>query len=358
MLQIHNALSRSGVLTLDDIDYSKSVPKVKKELELDAAEIWSSYFELLFGSVSLPDQIVGCKTLIDKHLPNLSKKLFARNEICKSFLLELLIGDPRDTVKQVQDVLSGDSTEADAIKKEKTAIRAAFGYDTVSKKSAFAELIKLLDVNVCPYCGRMFTTTVKKSSSGFIRANQVDHFFPKALYPYLAVSIWNWIPSCGPCNNRKSDNATKQFLYPYSEGMGDDYRFTTHIKGDIGYLVGKNGSHDDFWLSIEPTAACLEDPSKESFRDRANYELEKLGADALYTSHKSYVCDIFRQRYVFGDAYIESLVSSFPELFKSRADVQALLYMKRIEAESIGKTPLDKLTRDIDHEIDTLLYHT
>ena len=31
-----------------------------------------------------------------------------------------------------------------------------------------------------------------------------------------------------------------------------------------------------------------------------------------------------------------------------------MLYLKRIDAESIGSHPLDKLTRDIDQEIDLL----
>ena len=67
-----------------------------------------------------------------------------------------------------------------------------------------------------------------------------------------------------------------------------------------------------------------------------------------------YVCNIFRQRYILGDPYINSIFSSFKNMFDSPEDVRAMMYLKRIDSESIGSNPLDKLTRDIDHEIDLL----
>ena len=238
-------------------------------------------------------------------------------------------------------------------------VKAIFDYDRISKWAGFGKLISLLDVNTCPYCGQMFTCTVNKQGNSFIRINQVDHYYPKSVYPYLALSIWNLIPACGPCNNRKTDGKDR-FLYPYQEGMGDHYRFVTHLQNGVSYLMGMPGKEKDFQIALEETADCKNDPSEKmkDFRKKADTQIEKLGLGAVYSSHIGYVCDIFRQRFVFGDPYIDSLVSMFPDLFQSRTDVRAMLYMKSIKAEDIGKTPLDKLTRDIDHEIDTLLSDT
>ena len=53
-------------------------------------------------------------------------------------------------------------------------------------------------------------------------------------------------------------------------------------------------------------------------------------------------------------AYVEMLLRAFPELFHSREELRAMLYFKSIAAERIGSAPLDKLTRDVDREIDEL----
>lgn len=77
--------------------------------------------------------------------------------------------------------------------------------------------------------------------------------------------------------------------------------------------------------------------------------------DVLYReSHNAYVCAIFEQRYVFNDAYLDSLIDSFPDLFKSREEARQLLYMKRYDEDALGAAPLAKLTHDIDEEISRL----
>lgn len=394
MLLIRNALSRGGDLRVkEDIIFKKGEIKKKNDIphlneqservmrmEEQTKEIWNAYLKLLFWDLKLINRVKKLyqprkkkkdsqkeskeeltseelQKLVETYFPKTTKQLFSEDEVDTAFLLKLLVEKPPAEEREALIVEKDDQKKAE---KElvREAVQFAFNYEgLIGNKSTapgFRKLVNLLDVNVCPYCGRMFTSTVKKEDGDYIRTNQVDHYYPKAVYPFHSLSIWNWIPSCGPCNNHKSDDVTGRFLYPYDESMGDEYRFTTHIQSGVGYLVGKRGSENEFTLCLEPTEACLADSKKKDFRDRADYEIEKTGIRALYSAHNSYVGDIFRQRYIFGDAYQDSLVASFPELFKSRADVRALLYMKSIEAEDIGKAPLDKLTRDIDYEIDTL----
>lgn len=64
-------------------------------------------------------------------------------------------------------------------------------------------LLQQLHVDVCPFCNRIYTSTVFRGS---VRAS-FDHFYPQSVYPYLAVSLFNLIPICDVCNKNKSDNA-------------------------------------------------------------------------------------------------------------------------------------------------------
>lgn len=53
-----------------------------------------------------------------------------------------------------------------------------------------------INLGTCPYCNRSYSYTVK---DGSIKP-ELDHFFPKSKYPFLAVSYYNLIPSCPTCN--------------------------------------------------------------------------------------------------------------------------------------------------------------
>lgn len=65
--------------------------------------------------------------------------------------------------------------------------------DDIFNKSLF---IRNIGLETCPYCNRNYTYTVE---DGTVKP-QIDHFFPKSEYPFLAMSYYNLIPSCSICN--------------------------------------------------------------------------------------------------------------------------------------------------------------
>lgn len=228
-----------------------------------------------------------------------------------------------------------------------------FNYDDFSQDRLFSKLIQLLNVSVCPYCNRTFTTTVQKNDGTYHRQNQVDHYAPKSVYPWFALSLANFVPACANCNQKKSD--TGEFvLYPYEESFGNAYRFRSTPISGFGYLIGQPLSNDEFELRIEkvPGIPETEDPDFSAYRKRVQNSINRLGLDVLYREcHNEYVIGIYKQHYVFNDDYIDSLMKSFPHLFNNKDDVRKLLYLKDFDTNSLGKVPLSKLTHDIDEEI-------
>ena len=232
-------------------------------------------------------------------------------------------------------------------------LTTVFPYARFSRKPLFAKLVQLMGVEVCPYCNRSFTTTAKGRNGSYHRQNQVDHYRSKSKYPWFAVTLPNLVPACGNCNLRKGDD-DDSVLYPYLEGFGARYQFHTTLKSAAGYLMGDMVSPDDFAVEIQrdPAAGPVSDPDYEK---RVQTSIRKFGLDVLYRqSHNAYVCDIFEQRYIFSDAYLDALMDSFPDLFESREEARRLLYMKRYDADALGASPLAKLTHDIDREISRL----
>lgn len=72
---------------------------------------------------------------------------------------------------------------------------------------------------VCPYCDQSYTFTVEGEKSAFRPA--LDHYYSKAQYPYLSVSLHNLIPSCYACNSNLK--GTKDFYKdPHLNPLSDD----------------------------------------------------------------------------------------------------------------------------------------
>lgn len=68
------------------------------------------------------------------------------------------------------------------------------------------DAIKLAAAGDCPLCGQRDVTTL-------------DHYYPKATWPALAVSPANLVPSCLQCNTTKSATDVRGF-HPYFDQLG------------------------------------------------------------------------------------------------------------------------------------------
>lgn len=229
---------------------------------------------------------------------------------------------------------------------DKELLSHVFRYDVFASRKEVSELLELLGVEVCPYCNRVFITTLGKRGNS-LRA-QMDHYKSKSEYPHLALSIMNLIPACGQCNYIKRDKDTP-VLYPYAEEMGDSWVFETQPQGDVMYLTGNQTEKDKFVIVGKWQKKC-----EDGYSKRLQNSLDVFRLEDLYNSHKEHVLDLFRQRYIFSEDYLQSLCDSFPILFHDLTDVKNMLYLSDIRKENWGKRPLSKLTHDIDEEISRL----
>ena len=200
-----------------------------------------------------------------------------------------------------------------------------------------------MGVTVCPYCNRQYIFTV---ASRKVRP-QLDHFFPKREYPYLALSLYNMIPSCGLCNMTKSslDTAVNPVLYPYDEEMGHTAEFEIIVKKDGDFVKVLQGLSNEFVINLNA--------AKAKNASVIINQMQRLHLDELYNNHVEYVMDIIKSKYINSPDRINELRNRFPVLFHSYDEVKNLLYMTDIRKESWGKRPLSKLTYDIDKQLES-----
>lgn len=229
------------------------------------------------------------------------------------------------------------------IKYKNDLLNHVFRYDKFSDQKDIYRLIAFLDVKVCPYCNRLYTTTSKR---GRIRP-QLDHYRNKSKFPYFALSIMNLVPCCGVCNQSKGDK-TEEVLYPYAEEMGEFCTFEVDAKKDITALTGTHIDLDKLSLSLKNNGSI------PCFTDRVNKSKEIFKLEVLYRARMGDVKSILLQRYIFSDEMLQEVADSFPELFGDLGEVRSFLALGRNDNEPIGNLCLGKLRYDITKELDKL----
>ncbi|MBT2666143.1 hypothetical protein J7J00_11565 [Bacillus sp. ISL-4] len=212
------------------------------------------------------------------------------------------------------------------------------------------DLVSELDVCVCPYCNRSYVSILKSENK---RTRPVlDHYYAKSLYPYLALSLFNLIPSCYVCNSSfkgDTDFYRKEAIYPYEEEFAEFAIFKTDFNEtepyDYRYLLGIS---KEFQISIVNNAIDKE------IRDKINTSVETFALDSIYNKHQDVVRDLIRNTIINNTSRIDEIYNSFPDLFNNREDVMQSLYLNYLDKQNIGKRPLSKLTQDICKEMGLL----
>lgn len=196
-------------------------------------------------------------------------------------------------------------------------------------------LAKELNVNVCPYCNRQYTFTVK-SNQGKTFKPQFDHFYSKSKYPYLALSLFNLIPSCPECNRIKSDQQLA--INPYIEDFGD-CKFNVSKIENVIFDAKDNAGWSVGFINNTPSH---------------NKHIDILALDKLYNGHKDYISEIIYKAKCYPAEYIDDLkkiLTSFNGVSLTDEQIKRLIFGNYTKSVDFEKRTLSKLTSDILNQL-------
>lgn len=199
------------------------------------------------------------------------------------------------------------------------------------------DFVKKLDLNTCPYCNRNYTFVVDKNN-GNLRP-EIDHFHPKSIYPFLAMSFYNLIPSCCVCNHTKKDKDS------FKLGLANPYQIQenefkiTYKPKQINFmqLKRKNYNFDSFKIEFKKA-------------NEVNLDIFKL--EKLYEQHRDIVLDLLMKKAYYPESYIEELKKNYKF---SKDDIYRFLLSNYSKSKDLHKRPLSKLTKDIAEELGLIL---
>lgn len=232
----------------------------------------------------------------------------------------------------------------DSIKKEQTSfgkqITWAFRYKEF-RESELVELAENLNIKACLYCNSQYTLVVEQGKSKIAKL-QFDHFFPKSLYPYLSISLYNLIPSCASCNNSKSDNFydLSIFSHPHLEDFHILFNFSIPLKSHTKLLMGNDVPTNE----MKPLIPLPINPKVK------NYD-KVFHLTGIYQRHTDIVKEIYYKAYAYKEGGKEALMKIADKkgrkIFNDESEIQKMLLANYTLDEDINKRPLTKFMQDM-----------
>lgn len=206
--------------------------------------------------------------------------------------------------------------------------------------------VKNLNIKVCPYCNRNYITVIEKDTrvnkENQKRRPDIEHFYPKSLYPYLAMSFYNLLPACDICNKLKSsfDSYTEGAKSPY-EIKNDDFIFNYRVNNADFINIEINACKNK-------TQTNLNDNSIEiSFDDKIQANIDMLGLDKAYEVHKDEVKKIISKTICYNEVYGEKLAKNFKGLNFTGSDIFEYVFQDYLKEDHFQNDSLSKLKSDI-----------
>ncbi|MTC48948.1 hypothetical protein GKR59_04705 [Providencia alcalifaciens] len=107
-------------------------------------------------------------------------------------------------------------------------IKNVINYGSFSDKSKSYNAYTLCSkskLRTCPYCNHSYSITTYSADRGF--RPSLDHFYDKASYPHLGLSLYNLVPSCSSCNSSLKNTINffkNEHLHPFFDNEEIQFR--------------------------------------------------------------------------------------------------------------------------------------
>lgn len=204
------------------------------------------------------------------------------------------------------------------------------------------EYLNMLDVHVCPYCNRQYITSFEKKDKKWSTAD-MDHYYPKAIFPLLSMNLYNMIPSCAICNSRLKLNKVKEreqiHLHPYTDSS-NCVRFAVKLDTfDALYRIEKKD------MQIELMQIQEQKKSKNS--------LNIFKLKEIYKEHTDCAYEIVSKMNTYSEKeYNRIFNKDYPNIFSSYEELEHCMF-DFLEKDYLD-APLVKMKKDIYKQIKSL----
>ncbi|EPT9249649.1 hypothetical protein ACVTNF_001816 [Photobacterium damselae] len=126
----------------------------------------------------------------------------------------------------------------------------AFNYDYVIARFG-TQIVNQIDLHYCPYCAEEGIEPFHHYRPA------IDHYFPKSKFPFLALSLHNFVPSGDRCNSRfKKNNEMIGYFNPALDELPNVALF------DFEYPLGRDFIEEEIKVTLNNLSSKLHASSR------------------------------------------------------------------------------------------------
>jgi hypothetical protein len=212
---------------------------------------------------------------------------------------EILVGKPEElrTIIQYVDASFPEFRQFLSLSKRSKAQNLAdylldvYNYNVFTAKGSGwngYRLVGTFGLRICPYC-QLNHINFHEGTRLQMRP-ALDHFYPESLYPFLAISLYNLVPSCHQCNSsvKSSHDPFAVELCPPFETMPGLVRFRLE---NLSQNAATLDPHN-----VQLTVECAKDELQ------AQQHIDFFRLDERYQWYGPEICDLFSRCVSYMDA--------------------------------------------------------
>lgn len=237
-----------------------------------------------------------------------------------------------------------------------------FSYEKFSREASWClgslaqELVKT--VKYCPYCNaetvyaykikashgqKGSTTSLKLVKSAF------DHYFPRARYPFLAISLYNLIPACTRCNSGfKGDDASEllEMGHPYAELTGCQPSEDMHegMKFDVVFSNSHCLSH---CTENDVSSVLLHERKSGAFPKGVRWDRTFHLTDSYTALYKADAALAIWRALAYSKRYLDGMMKQVRYAGLPQCDIERFLYGTRLNENDINCHRFGKMIIDL-----------
>ena len=169
------------------------------------------------------------------------------------------------------------------------------------------ELLKALNIVVCPYCGMNYISPIcKDKRSAMVKGVATfDHYLSKKDYKFLALNLYNLIPSYKNCNSTFKHDNPKVVINPFIDEVENNITFYINSKNIVKELL-----HHPTKFEID----IIYDITKELVKNH----VDVLCLKDRYNYFSSVAKSLIIKRYRYNDSFLTKL----EQIFKNFSKIQ------------------------------------
>ena len=204
-------------------------------------------------------------------------------------------------------------------------------------------------IRVCPYCNCDMVYAIELENDGKgkgpIIKSAFDHFLPRWRFPFLALCLYNLIPSCYRCNSQFKQINYRDAMNTFHPYLDDVDNSTVFIPQNLTEAIWK-GYEDDEAVVISLCA-------RENEYTGATESYKRLfGIDLVYTQlYRKEAIGIIQKAKVCPPPYMAQVEKMFATAGILNFDPHFFLYNVPSAREDIDKHRLSKLTLDLEEMV-------